>query len=48
MNKRIAEPLIVDIVSETSEKRVLQKGRRLFVPTNVTWTDFKQDRKSVV
>lgn len=42
MNKRIAEPLIVDIVSETSEKRVLQKGRRLFVPTNVTWTDFKQ------
>lgn len=48
MNKRIANPLIVDIIPKTEEKKVTQNGRRLYVPMNAYWTDFSNAVKSNV
>lgn len=40
MNKRIAEPLIVNMIGDTSDRKVIQNGRRVYVPTNARWKDF--------
>lgn len=40
MNKRIAEPLIVNFMGKTEDKQVTQNGRRIYVPLNAPWPNF--------
>lgn len=40
MNKRIANPFIVDFIIPSEQRKVTFNGRRAYVPVNVPWTEF--------
>lgn len=40
MNKRIASPLIVNLITPTEDHKVARNGRRVYVPVNTNWQDF--------